>query len=322
MKGKRKRRRDRGEEATHSLFEDDARGAAEAHDVSAEHGVAEAELHELATVEVELEGEPALDVVWEPERIGESDAVVAEPERADPVAAELVAAEPADEEPDVVEPGVAVEPPPIVVEIDTPPPDRLARARDLVARGKADEAIAVYRDILLDEPGNLKAYNNLGLLYEAMGRFDRALEQFEIARAIDPDNVAVISNVGGALIGLGRFDEAERELRRAMKLELENVDVRTNLGILFFRRGQYVQAENELRWVCERVPDHAPAHLYRGEALNRLNKVDKAIEVLERAAVLQPGNAKIYHTMGILFDKKNMPAEASRMYRKVRELSR
>jgi tetratricopeptide (TPR) repeat protein len=208
--------------------------------------------------------------------------------------------------------------------LDVPPItiEPLARARDLVREGRIDEAIALYCDIITDHPNNLKARNNLGLLYDGLGQHERALEQFESARAIDPDNVSVISNLGGALIGMGRFEEAERELRRAMKLDLENVDVRANLGILYFRRGQYVQAENELRLVCEKDLENAHAFFYRGEALNRLGKVDKAIEVMERAVRLQPSNARIYHTMGVLFDKKNMPAEAARMYKKVRELSR
>jgi Flp pilus assembly protein TadD len=214
----------------------------------------------------------------------------------------------------------APEPQPAAVLPPTVEP--LTRARDLVREGRIDEAIALYRDIITDQPDNLKARNNLGLLYDGLGQHERALEQFESARAIDPDNVSVISNLAGALIGMGRFEEAERELRRAMKLDLENVEVRANLGILYFRRGQYVQAENELRWVCERDLENAHAFFYRGEALNRLGKVDKAIEVMERAARLQPSNARIYHTMGVLFDKKNMPAEAAQMYRKVRELSR
>jgi Flp pilus assembly protein TadD len=297
MKGKRKRRRDRAAEATRSLFGDEPEGAPEAsqapsEDASVEIAPVSIASIEAAAVELELNTEPEVEVVWEPEAANDADA------------------------------RVAMELGPVAVPAEAPVPDRLAQARDLVARGRVDDAIATYREILLDEPGNLKAYNNLGLLYEGLGRFEWALEQFEVARAIEPDNVAVLSNVGGALIGLGRFDDAERELRRAMKLDLESVDVRTNLGILFFRRGQYLQAENELRWVCERDADHVAAHIYRGEALNRLNKVDKAIEVLERAAALQPGNAKIYHTMGIVFDKKNMPTEAARMYRKVRELSR
>jgi tetratricopeptide (TPR) repeat protein len=198
----------------------------------------------------------------------------------------------------------------------------LARAKALVTEGRIEEAIAVYREIVADDPSSLKARNNLGLLYEGMGQHARALEQLESARAIEPENVAVLSNLAGTLLSLGRFDDAEREIRRAMKLDMESVDVRANLGILYFRRGQYALAENELKWVCEQDEQNAQAFFYRGEALNRLGRVDKAIEVLERAALLQPYNAKIYHTMGILFDKKHMPAEAAQMYKKVRELSR
>ena len=211
---------------------------------------------------------------------------------------------------------------PPTTEAPAPTHDRFSEARELVAQGRIDEAIALYRDIVIDQPQSLTARNNLALRYDGTGQHERALEHFESARSIEPDNVEVMSNLSAALISLGRFDDAERELRRAMKLQLENVEVRANMGILYFRRGQYVQSENELRWVCERDPNHAAAHFYRGEALNRLGKVDKAIEVLEQAVRLQPRNAKIYHTMGILFDKKQMPAEAAQMYRKMRELSR
>jgi Flp pilus assembly protein TadD len=200
--------------------------------------------------------------------------------------------------------------------------ERLARARELVREGRIEEAIALYREIVTDHPESLKARNNLGLLYDGLGHHERALEQFEAARALDPENVEVLSNVGSALIGMGRFDEAERELRRGMKLEPDNVEVRAHLGILYFRRGLYAQADTELRWVCGRDEEHGPAHFYRGEALNRMGKVDMAIEVMERAARIQPMNPRIYQTLGILYDRKHMPAEAAQMYRKVRELSR
>ena len=94
------------------------------------------------------------------------------------------------------------------------------------------------------------------------------------------------------------------------------------MGILYFRRGLYQQAEVELLWVCEQDPDHGPAHFYRGEALNRLGRVDESLEMLERAALLQPQNHRAYYTMGILFDRKNLREEAAAMYRKARDLQR
>jgi tetratricopeptide (TPR) repeat protein len=198
--------------------------------------------------------------------------------------------------------------------------ERLSQARELVREGRVHDAIQLYGEVVADNPQSLKARNNLGVLYDELGQHERALEQFEAARAIDGDNVEVLSNIGSALLGLGRFPDAERELRRAMKLDPQNVEVRAHLGVLHFRRGLYAQAEEELRWVCEHDGEHGPAHFYRGESLNRLGRVDLAMEVLERAARLQPTNARIFQLMGILYDKKHMPYEASQMYKKVREL--
>jgi Flp pilus assembly protein TadD len=41
--------------------------------------------------------------------------------------------------------------------------------------------------------------------------------------------------------------------------------------------------------------------------------------MLERAAQLQPGHARTYYVMGIVFDKKGRPQDAESMYRKARE---
>jgi tetratricopeptide (TPR) repeat protein len=151
---------------------------------------------------------------------------------------------------------------------------------------------------------------------------DLELERLEAARALSPDSVGVLVNLGWTLGLLGRFDEAERELRKAQKLAPDDLAVRAGIGLLCFRRGLYQQADVELRWVCEQDPEHGPAHFYRGEALNRLGRVDQALEMLERAARIQPTNHRAFYTMGILFDRKNLREEAAAMYRKARELQR
>jgi tetratricopeptide (TPR) repeat protein len=205
-----------------------------------------------------------------------------------------------------------------------PPPagERLNRARDLAAAGRSQEAMDLYRDILSENPGNVRARNGLGELLEALGQHEQGLEQFDAALKVEPENVDVLVNRGSALGLLGRYEEAESELRRALRLAPEDVGVRAGVGILHFRRGLYAQAEAELRWVCEQVQDHGPAFFYRGEALNRLGKVEEAMAALERATVLQPRNAKAFYTLGILYDRKHLPEEAALMYRRARELQR
>ena len=198
--------------------------------------------------------------------------------------------------------------------------ERLRMARDLTVQRRLDEAVALYKEIAQADPSNVKARNNLGVIYDELGHHELALEQFEEAQVLDPDGVEVLVNLGSALGSLGRLDDAERELGRAQMLAPDEVGVRCCLGILSFRRGLYEQAEAELRWVCEQDDEHGPAHFYRGEALNRLGRMDQALEILERAARLQPHNYRPFYTMGILFDRKNLREEAAAMYRKARSL--
>lgn len=138
----------------------------------------------------------------------------------------------------------------------------------------------------------------------------------------EPQAIRVQESVerGLEFAALGQFDDAEQELRRALSASPSDPEVRAGLGILSFRRGLYGQAETELGWVCAHDPEHGPAHLYRGEALNRLGRVDEALEMLGRVAELQPDNYRAYYLMGILFDRKSLREAAAAMYRKAREL--
>ena len=197
-----------------------------------------------------------------------------------------------------------------------------AEARLVDREGRGGDAGRLYRKVLALDPGHIRARNNLGVLLDREGSHEAAVDHFRTALEHDPENPEVLGNLGAALGGLGRYAEAEQELRKAARLAPNRVDVRANLGILHFRRGLYAQAETELAWVCREDPEHGPAHLYRGEALNRLGRSDQALEVLERASHLVPDNPRIFHLMGILYDRKQLPNEAAVMYRRARELTR
>jgi Flp pilus assembly protein TadD len=200
--------------------------------------------------------------------------------------------------------------------------ERIQRAGDLVSDGRPLEAIEVYLEVLLDNPEHLTARHNLGILYDELGRHAEAIEVLEAARDLEPDNSEVLANLGAALAAVGRFEAAAEHIKRAARLDPESLSVRANLAILAFRRGLYEVAETELRWVCERDPSHGTAHFYRGEALNRMGRVDEALDTLEKTRKLQPWNHRIFHTMGMLYDKKHEPQLAAEMYRRAREATR
>lgn len=153
------------------------------------------------------------------------------------------------------------------------------------------------------------------------GQVERAVDRVREVVEADPESLPLLVGVIEVLGHLARFDDAEEYVKRAQRLAPEDPAIRTAVGILLFRRGLYARAEVELRPVCDGDCEHATAHYYRGEALNRLGRVDEALEVLGRAIELEPDDVRPYHTLGRLYDRKNQPEDAARMYRRARELT-
>ena len=198
----------------------------------------------------------------------------------------------------------------------------LANAFRKLREGRGRETANLYQDIVKPRQTPLMAHIARGIEHDEIGRHEMAIDEFLAATALDPDNIEALAHLAAAYGALGRFREADVAINRALGLDPVNIDARVGAAILTFRRGLYPEAEVQLKGICERNPAHGPAHFYRGEALNRLGRVDEALETMERTIQLQPRNWRAYHTLGMLFDRKKDREQASEMYRQARELNR
>ena len=198
----------------------------------------------------------------------------------------------------------------------------LAHAFQKLREGLGREAANLYQDIVETTETPLAAHIERGKRYDEIGSHELAIDEFLAAEKLDPENVDTLAHLAAAYGALGRFGEADLVIDRAIRLDPTSVQARVGEAILTFRRGLYAAAEVQLKQICERNPSHGPAHFYRGEALNRLGRVEEALETMERTVEIQPGNWRAYHTLGILYDRKDDRERASEMYRQARELNR
>jgi tetratricopeptide (TPR) repeat protein len=197
----------------------------------------------------------------------------------------------------------------------------LAQAFRRLREGRGREAANLYQDIVKPRQTPIMAHLERGIQNDELGRHKLAIEEFLAAQKLEPDNVEALVHLAAAYGALGRFAKADRAIGNAIRIDPSNLQARVGAAILSFRKGLYAEAEVQLKTICDRNPLHGPAHFYRGEALNRLGRVDEALRIMERTIQLQPGNWRAYHTLGMLFDRKKDPERASAMYRQARELN-
>lgn len=147
-------------------------------------------------------------------------------------------------------------------------------------------AINRLRRVIELDPNMMRAYNNLGLCFDALGQFDEAIQSF--TRAIDlnrrqkrpspwpPLNLAV------SLISLNRLDEAIARLHEALTYNPKFPQAHYQLGLVLEKEGKYKEAIVPLQQAIELDPLYPEPHYTLGRIYQRQGKREEAQEQIEK----------------------------------------
>jgi tetratricopeptide (TPR) repeat protein/tRNA A-37 threonylcarbamoyl transferase component Bud32 len=108
--------------------------------------------------------------------------------------------------------------------------------------GEPDRAIAAYEAILLTDPDDSWALNNLGVLAGERRDYRKAAEAYRRATAVDSANNLSITNLAFSLINLGEFAEAAAALDVAARRFPEDFSVPERRAQLAYAQGEYDRA--------------------------------------------------------------------------------
>lgn len=90
----------------------------------------------------------------------------------------------------------------------------------------------ILQDIVQKDPGNLKAWIELGNIQMDAGRFTEAIDAYQKALALDPNNVDVRVDMGTCYRNTGKPDIALKEFRKAVEINPNHAMSHRNMGVV------------------------------------------------------------------------------------------
>ncbi len=108
-------------------------------------------------------------------------------------------------------------------------------ARSLEQRGKTEQAIKAYRDLVGRDDQCALAYHRLAVLHDKKGDCKASEGFYRKALEIDPDNAEVHCDLGYSYYLQQRWEEAEKSLKRAIEIDPDHSRTHNNLGLLLAR---------------------------------------------------------------------------------------
>ncbi len=173
-----------------------------------------------------------------------------------------------------------------------------------------EAAVRDYRSALSLAPDSANLYNNLGALYFRLSRLDQAEEQFELALQKEPAHAAAAFNLANALARQCRLEESRRFYEQALQHAPAMYEAENNLGLVLLALNDETGAIDRFRR-ANAIKADADVVLHNlSLALARLDSLDTALSLIDRALRIQPDKAKYHQQRGAVLAQLQRHAEA------------
>jgi tetratricopeptide (TPR) repeat protein len=177
-------------------------------------------------------------------------------------------------------------------------------------RGQPAEALKLIARALKTNARSAAAHSNHGIVLAALQQHDEALKSYMRAVALKPDYSEALNNLGNTLRALKRPNDALTNFERAIAARPDYVEAINNRGNALVELGRCEEALASYEQALERQPNFADAMVNRGKCLMALKRNDEALASFDRALTYQPRHAAALKERGHLLRVCKRPEEA------------
>ncbi len=198
--------------------------------------------------------------------------------------------------------------------------DRLFQQAQLATdKGDLPKAIRLYSTLLKEDPKNIAAHTNRGILLERLPvktskerRKNQALAEQDYVAAIQgaPNVAEPYNNLGALLLDMGRYSDAVYYLQRATNIRPKYFLAWMNLGIAYYQQGKITDSLTSFARAYNIRQDYPNLYLNRGLAYFSMGDYESALADYSTLLRLKGPDARALLERGRAFMKLKYYANA------------
>jgi phenylacetate-coenzyme A ligase PaaK-like adenylate-forming protein/Flp pilus assembly protein TadD/glycosyltransferase involved in cell wall biosynthesis len=131
----------------------------------------------------------------------------------------------------------------------------IKKGEALFADGQIDQAEAIFKSILKDQPDNYEVLNNLGVIHHARGNVREAEDYFLKALTVKEDYSEAILNLSDLYQNENRWEEAATKLEKCIAIDDQDPNLFNQLGLVYLEMGDTEKARIALKKSLDLNPD-------------------------------------------------------------------
>jgi tetratricopeptide (TPR) repeat protein len=204
--------------------------------------------------------------------------------------------------------------------------DRFLLSMAYVSMGKGEWARPEFERLSAEENGNpLFPYWLARLDYDAR-QYEKAVARLQAVTEQHPQFVRAWDNLGLSLEALGRLDEAVDAYKKAVSANAAQLEPSAwpplNLGTLLTKLGRLEEATEQLRDAVRFDVRLSLAHYRLGMVLHDTHSDEDAIRELQEASKLDPSDPQPLYALGRIYQSQGNEAAANAAFSRFKELKK
>lgn len=158
---------------------------------------------------------------------------------------------------------------------------KLREAQELSDKGRLDEAISLYNEVLNVETKNTEAYYGIGNAYYDKGQINEAIKAYKSLLKASPDNAEAHLSLGVSYARIDKLDEAVAEFNKALTINADMAEAHIGLSAVYLKKGMYDDAILAGKKAIKIDPELAKAHKYLSIAYEKKGMTKEAKQELD-----------------------------------------